>query len=221
MIVIVGSQKGGVGKSTLTPNFAYALREHLKLDVILVDADPQQNLTQWSQAREEEQKYTSFITAQAVGNIAKTLDALNQKYDVVLCDVAGRDSKEMRTGMLVADVFLSPITPSQPDINTLVKLADIFDEAKSINSELVGYVFLNKCAVLPNIKEADEAVKVLDSFPEFYLAKHRVCERKAFRDTWAEGLTIFEGKDTGSVLNGQKEISGLLNEILERVNEKS
>ena len=217
MIILVGSQKGGVGKSTIVPNLAYALRAQHNLNVILVDADPQENLSQWSQSREELENVEPILTVQARGNLTKTLDALNQNHEVVLCDVAGRDSKEMRTGMLVADLFISPITPSQPDVNTLVKLVDVFDEAKGINKGLSGHVFLNRCPVLPNIKEADDANEVLESFPEFNLTKHRVCDRKAFRDTWGEGLTIFEGKTTDSVANGQREITDLLNEILAKV----
>ena len=40
MIVLIGSQKGGCGKSTIAINIAAHLAKHNK-DIVLVDADPQ------------------------------------------------------------------------------------------------------------------------------------------------------------------------------------
>ena len=52
MIILIGSEKGGVGKSTLATNLATALA--LKgSDIILVDADRQSTSANWSQDRKE------------------------------------------------------------------------------------------------------------------------------------------------------------------------
>ncbi|WP_369526028.1 division plane positioning ATPase MipZ [Photobacterium leiognathi] len=39
-------------------------------------------------------------------------------YDYVVADTAGRDSRELRTAMVIADVLLSPSRPSQYDSDT-------------------------------------------------------------------------------------------------------
>ena len=47
MIVAVGNQKGGVGKSTLTMNLAVSYQNQ-GLDVIVVEADPSvRTVSQW------------------------------------------------------------------------------------------------------------------------------------------------------------------------------
>ena len=51
-VILVATQKGGAGKSTLCAHFeALAARE---AKTLLVDADPQGSLTGWYQSREAE-----------------------------------------------------------------------------------------------------------------------------------------------------------------------
>lgn len=62
MIILLGSQKGGCGKSTIAINLACGLAQK-GCDVILVDADPQQNSRQLGFAivmKRLCQKYTVF-----------------------------------------------------------------------------------------------------------------------------------------------------------------
>jgi len=52
MILLIGSQKGGCGKSTLATNIAAALSVQKK-DVMLVDADRQGSSSNWFLDRSE------------------------------------------------------------------------------------------------------------------------------------------------------------------------
>lgn len=96
MIILIGSNKGGSGKTTIACNLAIALAKH-KNDVCLVDADRQGSSARWHQEREAADIAPLITLVQKYDNLTKTLQSLNDKFDVVLVDVAGRNSREMIT----------------------------------------------------------------------------------------------------------------------------
>lgn len=207
-IILLGSQKGGCGKSTLAVNIAGWLA-HQGKDVILVDADPQGSSARWAQDRQENIELKHIPHVQASGNINQTLRDLASRYDYVVADTAGRDSRELRTGMVIADLLLSPSRPSQYDLDTLPHLTEVFLQAQDMNPNLKGYLVLNMCPTNPVIKEADDAKTYLSEFPEFGVATSLVYDRKAFRDCISEGKTVFEWKDN----KAKREISALIEEV--------
>ncbi len=208
MIILIGAEKGGCGKSTIAVNLAASL-SHLGNDVCLVDSDKQLTTSDWIEYREEQKGVSEVHGIAKLGNITKTLKDLSQRYQFVIVDVAGRDSKELRYGMLAADILISPLRPSQPDVNTIPKLADIFEEAKILNPNLCGYLVMNLCPTNPVIKEADEAAGYLSTVEGLKLATTRIHDRKAFRDSFADGLGVIEWKDT----KAKQEILDLIDEI--------
>lgn len=177
--------------------------------MILVDADPQGSSARWAQDRQENGNLKNIPHVQASGNINQTLKDLSAKYDYVVIDTAGRDSRELRTGMVVADVLISPSRPSQYDLDTLPHLTEVFLQAQDMNPSLRGYLVLNMCPTNPVIKEADDARAYLFDFPEFAMASTLVYDRKAYRDCIAEGRTVFEWKDA----KARDEINALMEEI--------
>lgn len=60
MIIVVGSNKGGVGKTTLASNLAVAFASRAQ-KVVLVDADPQGSALYWGAMRQQEQ-HSPLIT---------------------------------------------------------------------------------------------------------------------------------------------------------------
>ena len=53
MIVLIGGEKGGTGKTTLATNLA-AMRALAGRDVLMIDTDPQGSANYWAQSRDEE-----------------------------------------------------------------------------------------------------------------------------------------------------------------------
>ena len=209
MIILIGSQKGGCGKSTIAVNIAAALALKVK-DVFLLDADPQSSSMRWAQDRLDTEVQPHIPHAQASGNIHQTLKDLASKYEYVIADTAGRDSRELRTGMTVADVLISPARPSQYDLDTLPHLAEVYSQAKDLNPKLAGYLVLNLCPTNPVIKEVAAAQEFLADYPEFKLANTLVYDRKAYRDAISEGKSVLEWTDA----KAKHEIEALVGEII-------
>ena len=103
--------------------------------MVLVDADPQQSSANWVRDRDET-SLAKVHCIQRYGDIKSTLKDLNQRYAYVVVDVAGHDSKELRTAMLVADKLIVPFKPSQLDLDTLPHLTEVIDQALSFNEQL-------------------------------------------------------------------------------------
>ncbi|WP_312329861.1 division plane positioning ATPase MipZ [Atlantibacter hermannii] len=207
MIVLLGSQKGGVGKSTLAVSIAAYLME-LGKTVIIVDADDQKSALTWYNNRDENMPRLPVVAA--TGNIKNTLIEMDRHYDFVIADSAGRDSSELRSGLLAADIFLSPLRPSQMDLDVVPHTCEVFTTAKDFNEKVKGYLVLNMTPTNMFVNEGNLASEVLKDFPAMMQAETRVCDRKVFRDTWATSTTIFEAENE----KAKEEIRNLVNEVI-------
>ena len=194
-IILFGSEKGGTGKSSLATNAAAYLAIN-GYDCVLVDADKQKTSTTWAQDREENNNAeVKVIPISLDGNIKAPLLDLKKRYEFVVVDCAGRDSRELRTGMTGADILISPLRPSQFDLDTLPHFLSLFEAAKDINPDLKGHLLINQAPTNPFIKEAQQAESVIADYSEFNLIDSVLHDRKIYRDMASEGLSIFESSN--------------------------
>ncbi|AWY21785.1 AAA family ATPase [Moraxella bovis] len=208
MIILFGSQKGGCGKSTLAINTACYLA-NTGGDVVLVDADIQQSSANWVRDREQT-GLKAVHCVQRYGDIKSTLKDLAGRYQHVVVDVAGHDSKELRTAMLVADKLIVPFRPSQLDLDTLPHLSEVIDQATSFNESLKAYGLLTLAPTNPANQEIKQAGDYLSDFPLLTPLHAVIHDRKIYRDAISEGKGVIEG-------NNQKasdEFTALMTEIL-------
>ena len=192
MIILLGSYKGGCGKSTLATSLAAMLAGQGN-DVVLVDADKQSTASTWAGRREEsEATLPPVACVQKYDNIRQTLLDLDNRYSHVVVDCGGHDSKELRTGMTAAHVMLSPFRPSQADLDTAPKLAALIDQAKEINEPLKAYAVLTLCPSNPSVTEIQEAQGYLAQVSGLSVVAPCVYDRKAYRDAIPDGKGVTE-----------------------------
>ncbi len=207
MIILLASQKGGCGKSTLVTNLAaYSICK--KNDTVILDADSQATASTWAGQRQE--SGSPLVPAlQKYGDIKSTLKDLRSRYANVIVDTAGRDSKEMRTALLEADVVLVPFRPSQPDLDTLTSLDEILAKGKDLSPNMKVYAVLTMVPTNTKVKEREEAVDIFTEYASLTLLKAVIHDRKVYRDAIAVGLGVTEGTNE----KAQKEIIALAKEI--------
>ena len=208
MIVLIGSQKGGCGKSTIAVNMCadLAVRGH---DVVLVDADRQGTAATWATDRSNHPDLPVVHCIQKYENIRNTLLDLETRYEHVIVDAAGRDSRELRTGMTAAHILLIPLRPSQPDLDTLPNLQNVIGQAKDLNPDLTVYGLLTMAPTNPVVHEADEARDYLQDYPDIRLLNTIVRDRKIYRDAISDGRGVVEMDNPKAVV----EIRSLMKEI--------
>jgi chromosome partitioning protein len=195
MIVLIGGEKGGTGKSTIATNLA-AIHAISKKEVLLLDTDSQASATYWAALRDDREGVVRVPCLRKTGNkIHRELDKLRAKFDTIIIDAGGRDSGELRSSMLVADRFYIPIRPSQFDAWTIEKIDTLVDEAQIINEGLAAHAFLNLASTNPQVSESDEAREYIRGFVHLVLADSIIRDRIAFRKAAKEGLSVVEMDD--------------------------
>lgn len=208
MIILLGSQKGGCGKSTTAVNLCAELAR-TGGDVVLVDADRQGTAARWAEDRQS-QNVPAVHCVQKYDNVRETLFDLDKRYEFVVVDAAGRDSRELRTAMTAAHILLVPFRPSQPDLDTLPALEEIITGAKDLNPGLSVLGVLTMAPTNPSVNEADEARAYLSDFPDIRALRSVIRDRKVYRDAMSEGLGVVE-MDNGKA---KAEIQLLTQEIM-------
>ncbi len=189
MITVIGSLKGGSGKSTIAFNLAVWLA-YAHQRVLAIDADPQATLTDVVEVREEE----GFEPPVELGH--KELLWYPEKlseYDEVLVDVGTADLESLKQAIRVADRILVPVPPSQADIwstQRFLRLIAAVSESRDRPPEVLA--FINRADTNPTVRESDEAAAALVSLPGVHFIKARLAQRTAFRRSFSEGLAVFE-----------------------------
>ena len=209
MIILYGSQKGGCGKSTGAVNLCVELATHGR-DIVLVDADIQSTCARWASDREENEHTPVVPCIQKYGNLRNTLLDLDQRYEFVIVDSAGRDSRELRTGMLAAHIMIVPFRPSQPDLDTLPHLQEVILQALDLNPKLKIYGLISMGPTHYRNSEMSEAREYLTDFPEITPLKTVIYDRKAYRDAMSEGLSVIELSDD----KAKSEVKALREELI-------
>lgn len=191
MIILIGSQKGGCGKSTIATNLAATAAQN-GLDVVLLDTDSQCTSATWATDREQTDA-PKVPCVQRTGNVTATARELANKYELVVIDAGGHDATGLRTGLLAADLVVAPFKPSQADLDTVYQLNDVINQAKDFNASLKVVALLTMCPTHHANTEVDQA--------RDYLAEHMsvldcvVYDRKAYRDALSMGLSVTEYSD--------------------------
>jgi len=119
---------------------------------------------------------------QRIGEVASTLRDLIRRYQVVVVDAGGRDSREMRSAMTVANLLLVPTKASQADLETLPKVNELIILARGFNPELKAVAVLSIAPSNPMIREVEGVRELLAEFDQLELADTVIRDRKVYRD---------------------------------------
>jgi chromosome partitioning protein len=193
MILLVGGEKGGVGKTTLATHLA-VLRKRAGHPVALVDVDGQGTASLWADARKDLGEQVSQLPCLSLrgGRVHVELRELARHYEELVVDCGGADSPEFRSGLLAADTVLLPLRPGSFDFWTLAKLDSVLETAESFSPSLQTAVALSQVPVTAYVRARREAEAILAEMPRFHLLRTLIMFRAAFGHCSGEGRIVHE-----------------------------
>ena len=188
MITVIGSLKGGSGKSTITFNLAIWLAM-AEVRVAVVDADPQATLSDVLQVRLEE-GYKPRVEQIRIDRLTTGREAL-LGYDQVLVDIGTASMDNLKKALSIADRIIVPVPPSQADIWSTQRFLR-FVAAQVGRRPVKVQGFINRADTHRAVRESDEAAAALVSLPGIQFLKSRLAQRTLYRRSFSEGLGVFE-----------------------------
>jgi len=192
LIIVIGGEKGGTGKTTIATNIA-AMRTHHNADVLMVDTDIQGSANSWSATRDENKAVKRIPCIQKFGSgLARELIDISKRYQEVIVDAGGRDSVELRASLSVADRLFIPIQASQFDVWTLGAMDNLIRQASAYNPKLRAHVVINRASTNPSVTELRDATEVLEDYDLLRLATSVIRDRISFRKAARSGLSVQE-----------------------------
>lgn len=214
-VILFGSDKGGVGKTTTTANTASALVNKNK-SVGVLKSDKNRDMINWHSDRQAN-GLPPVPVHEAYGDISKDIKQLSKRYDYLLVDCAGHDSAEFRSALTVADIMITLVKPSSKfERNTLTALTEKVRTAQLVNPSLKPWVLLTRIETNKpsKVKDAIELDKELRS-DEIWIQplRTRLSQLDIFESACNEGAGVHDVARGNSVGKAKAQIELFLNEI--------
>lgn len=211
MIILIGGEKGGTGKTTIATNIAQ-MRVSRGKDILLIDTDHQESSSLWSSTREENNISPHVNCIQKRGKaILKDILDLSKRYNDIIIDAGGRDSQELRASLVCADIIIIPIQASQFDLWTLNTMEELVNSAKIYNQKIKAFCLINRGSTNPSVSEIEEAKELFTELEGIKFSNIILRDRITYRKAVSAGQGIEEMKPIDT--KAKEEIERLYNFI--------
>jgi chromosome partitioning protein len=125
--LVIASQKGGVGKTTLAGHLGVMAGINKNGPVALIDTDPQASLSNWWNERKAETPIFASVSIANLANHLKELESGGVKLAII--DTPPAITETIRLVIAVADLVLIPTRPSPHDLRAVGSTVEMVEAA--------------------------------------------------------------------------------------------
>lgn len=195
-IITITHQKGGVGKTTIALNLAYAFTSQLKVGFL--DADPQRSAQNISEIIED--KSITFITPEEFkGNLS---------FDILIIDTPPYLSNSLTDYIQASDVVIIPTQVSYLDFIAMAGTVALVKKAQATKPTLKAAILLNMVTKSTFKKDIEEIL--LQQAQGLPIFKTEMVNRISYKRSSLQG-GVFQTEDE----KAKQEILNLIVEIQE------
>lgn len=192
-LIVVGHEKGGMGKSALSANLAVACAMQGQ-DVVLIDTDRSRANAGWGKIRTETAPDLAKVTViEAPTNPLSTIRDLVERYDVMVVDLAAGDYQNLPALALLSDLLIVPTGVGREVLESTVK---VYNTMRALDarhkSGRVPMVCVFNCVRHIPKEEAAARESLANACPDLAVAPQTIYDRKVFRDVSWIGRSILE-----------------------------
>ena len=204
-VISFSNQKGGSGKTTLSANLA-VLWSNSGYKVAVIDADAQNSLTYWLEARkkyygEDDIGITSYNFD--VRNLKEEIKQIKSKYNFIIIDSPPSITFDTIQIIKASDRVFVPVIPSPLDVMATVPFLNLVKQEKKN-----PIIFLNR--VMPRARLTDAMILRL-RYAGAKIARSRISSKVLFAETFSVGRGVI---DISVTSDAAKEIINAGNEII-------
>ena len=204
-VISFSNQKGGSGKTTLSANLA-VLWSNSGYKVAVIDADAQNSLTYWLEARkkyygEDDIGITSYNFD--VRNLKEEIKQIKRKYNFIIIDSPPSITFDTIQIIKASDRVFVPVQPSPLDLMATVPFLKLVKQEKKN-----PIIFLNR--VMPRVRLTDAMILRL-RYAGAKIARSRISSKVLFAETFSVGRGVI---DISVTSDAAKEIINAGNEII-------
>ena len=204
-VISFTNQKGGSGKTTLSANLA-VLWSNSGYKVAVIDADAQNSLTYWLEARkkyygEDDIGITSYNFD--VRNLKEEIKQIKRKYNFIIIDSPPSITFDTIQIIKASDRVFVPVQPSPLDLMATVPFLNLVKQEKKN-----PIIFLNR--VMPRARLTDAMILRL-RYAGAKIARSRISSKVLFAETFFVGRGVI---DISVTSDAAKEIINAGNEII-------
>lgn len=199
--------KGGVSKTTTSIGVAHALHRR-GLKVALCDPDKQKSAVNWYREGVTPFDVVETPNNDAIYSIPKAL----KDYDIVVVDGLANDMAITAAVLMVSELVIVPVSPSPMEFATMSAMLAAIDARNNLKPIDARFLITRKKEGTKLLRQLREELKELP----LQVMRTQISESENVKAATAEGLTIFDSKDSG-VAKSKGEIDVLTSEILELI----
>ncbi len=185
-VIVLASQKGGVGKTTLAAHLAVAAQAAGDGNIVLIDTDPQGSLSAWWNVRKAE---TPVIAETTIAELPAKLAALaGAGFTYAIVDTPPAITDAIGAVVRSADLVLIPTRPSPHDLRAVGSTVELV--------QLAGKPFAFAVTqAKPNTRLTVQAIAALSAHGT--VAPAIVHDRVDYAGSMIDGRTVMETEAKG------------------------